>query len=87
MLRSANPSYLRQLRDAATATDMELDLALLRLGVLAPVDLSAIRECLAWPGTELEPLQNGDGHRVIGVHADGHASAWIQPDGRVVLAA
>jgi len=86
MLRPANATCLRSLRRAASATDAELDLALLRLGVLAPADLQAIRECLSWQSTTLEPLENRDGHRVIGIYVDGHPAAWIHHDGRVAIA-
>ena len=83
MLRPATPTALSALRSAAQASDLDLDLALLRLDVLAPAALDEIRDALTRPGVSLSATTNGDGHRVIEITV-GHAKvALIHHDGRV----
>lgn len=84
MLRRATPECLQRLLDAATATDLELDLALLRIGILSPLDLAPIRDWLIRPAIRLRALVNADGHRVVAVIVGDEPAAWIQPDGEVI---
>ncbi|MDJ0769521.1 MAG: hypothetical protein QNJ12_12035 [Ilumatobacter sp.] len=74
------------LRRAAAASDRDLDAALLRVGVLAPLDLEPIRAWLTAPSTRLEALANRDGHRVIAVRRHGRCVAWVHHDGSLVTA-
>jgi hypothetical protein len=85
MLRPAGPDAMALLRDAAEATDAALDWALLRIGILAPVDLAAIRSVVRRPGADLIATANRDGHRIVEVVEDGCSVAWIHHDGRVVV--
>lgn len=71
------------LRAAATSDDAALDRALLRVGILAPVDLDAIRAALTRPGATLRATCNGDGHRIVEIIDHGHTVARIHPDGAV----
>lgn len=82
MLRPATHDQLLRLQAAACASDVELDAALVSLGVLPPLDLGPIRSCLQ-PGRELDAATNRDGHRVIVVRDQGMPVAWIHPDGSV----
>ena len=70
------------LRRACSGDDATLDLALLRLGILSPVDLSEIRALLTVPGTTLRATVNNDGHRIVEVVSPG-AVAQIHHDGRI----
>ena len=84
MLRSAGPDAMAMLRMAAHDTDAELDWALLRIGILAPVELQPIRSVVTRPAAELIATTNRDGHRVVEVVEDGCAVARIHHDGQVV---
>ena len=83
MLRHATPDALAQLLAAAVDVDRELDMALVRLGVLPPLDLSEIRSWLTLDGVGLRARTNADGHRVIEVVIERRTLADIQPDGSV----
>jgi hypothetical protein len=74
------------LRAAADSTDAALDWALLRIGILAPVDLTVIRSVVSRPATQLVATSNRDGHRVVEVIEDGCSVARIHHDGEVVVA-
>jgi hypothetical protein len=74
------------LRAAADGTDAALDWALLRIGILAPVDLSVIRSVVSRPAAQLVATSNRDGHRVVEVIEDGCSVARIHHDGEVVVA-
>jgi len=74
-------------RAAAHGTDAALDWALLRIGILAPVDLTAIRSIVRRPAAELVASANRDGHRIVEIVEDGCSVARIHHDGRVVVAA
>lgn len=76
---------MAMLRDAARDTDAELDWALLRIGILAPVELSEIRSLVVRPDTALVATTNRDGHRIVEVVADGCSVARIHHDGQVVV--
>ena len=73
-------------RAAADSTDAALDWALLRIGILAPVDLTVIRSVVSRPATQLVATSNRDGHRVVEVIEDGCSVARIHHDGEVVVA-
>ena len=53
------------------------------MGVLPPVDLSAIRATLAEPGIRLASRHNPDGHSIVEVLRDGKPSVLIHHDGRI----
>jgi len=74
------------LRAAADSTDAALDWALLRIGILAPVDLTVIRSVVNRPAAQLVASSNRDGHRVVEVIEDGCSIARIHHDGEVVVA-
>jgi hypothetical protein len=74
---------LAALRRACSGDDATLDLALLRLGILSPVDLSEIRALLNVPGTTLQATVNGDGHRIVEVVTPAAVVAQIHHDGRI----
>lgn len=77
---------MTEVRSAATGTDAELDLALLRVGVFAPLDLEPIRRWLIRTDVAIEARANRDGHRVLAI-VEGHRTvAWVHPDGQVVTA-
>ena len=78
---------MTMLRSAAGSTDAALDWALLRIGILAPVDLTVIRSVVSRPAAELVPTTNRDGHRIVEVVEDGYSVARIHHDGQVVVAA
>lgn len=83
MLRPPSPTALADLRAAAASSDADLDLALLRLGVLAPARLDEIRSILDRPGVSLAAAANSDGHRIIEIRLDGHPTALLHHDGRL----
>ncbi|HEY5664660.1 MAG TPA: hypothetical protein VLA10_09275 [Ilumatobacter sp.] len=83
MLRPASPSALQRLTRNVHAADRELDSALLGLGVLPPLDLTAIRACLSIPNGRLVADQNRFGHRLLHVLVDDRVFASIHHDGRV----
>lgn len=85
MLRSATPGALLRLANAATASDRELDAALIELGVLPPLDLEQIRVCVQRAPTGLIAGTNADGHRLLTVVDGDRPLGWIHHDGRVVL--
>jgi hypothetical protein len=87
MLRPAGPDALAMLRAAAHGTDAALDWALLRLGILAPVDLYSIRSVVAQPATQLIATTNRDGHRIVEIVESGCPVARIHHDGQVVVVA
>lgn len=86
MLRPATREALDQLRCAATGSDVELDIALSRLGILPPLDLEPIRGCLLHPSVAIVAEANRDGHRRLALHDRYGAVAWINHDGSVVAA-
>ena len=69
---------------AATISDAALDLALLRVDILAPADLSPIRELITLPNAVLRATSNADGHRIINVYRYGTLVGQIHHDGRVL---
>jgi len=77
---------LVKLRTAAGSTDAALDWALLRIGILAPVDLTVIRSVVTRPAAELIASTNRDGHCIVEVVEDGCSVARIHHDGQVVAA-
>jgi hypothetical protein len=83
MLRTIGVAELDALLTAAALSDLDLDLALLRIDVFAPADLDEIRALLQRPGVSLEATSNRDGHRIIEVHENGHRAALVHHDGRV----
>ena len=85
MLRPVGPDAMTMLRSAAHDSDAALDWALLRIGILAPVELDAIRAMVTRPAVELLATTNRDGHRIVEVIEDGHAVARIHHDGQVVV--
>lgn len=84
MLRPATPDDIDRLRHAAFDSDRELDTALVRLGILPPLDLTAIRSWLTIRDVDLRPTANCDGHRIVEVALGGRVVARIHNDGRVV---
>lgn len=72
------------LRAAASASDAVLDLALLRIGILAPADLDEIRALISRPAALLQPSTNADGHRIVDVIERNRSIAQIHHDGRVL---
>ena len=58
MLRPIGPDDLMSLRAAATIGDAAFDLALLRVGILAPAELDEIRSLVLHPTACLEPTRN-----------------------------
>lgn len=84
MLRPATPESLDRLRRAADDIDRELDTALTCLGILPPLELQPIRDCLRQPSTVLVAEVNRDGHRLLSVRNRHGVVAWIHHDGRVV---
>jgi hypothetical protein len=87
MLRPIGPDDLMSLRAASTIGDAALDLALLRVGVLAPADLDEIRSLLQRTSATLEPTRNAEGHLIIDVYERGSLIARLHHDGQVVHAA
>jgi hypothetical protein len=84
MLRPASPEAIDRLRRAACDVDRELDTALTCIGILPPLDLQPIRECLLTPSTVVVAETNRDGHRLLSVRDRHGVVAWIHHDGRVV---
>lgn len=84
MLRPATPEAIERLRRAANDVDRELDTALTCVGILPPLDLGPIRECLSEPSTVVVAETNHDGHRLLSVRDRHGVVAWIHHDGRVV---
>ena len=84
MLRPASRDSLERLRRAASDADRELDMALTCLGILPPLDLQPIRDCLLQPSTVIVAETNRDGHRLLSVRDRHGVVAWIHHDGRVV---
>lgn len=87
MLRPAGPDAMALLRTAAHGTDAALDWALLRIGILAPVDLTVIRSIVVRPAAQLVATANRDGHRIVEIVENGCSVARIHHDGQVVVAA
>jgi hypothetical protein len=85
MLRPVAPDAMAMLRAAAGGTDAALDWALLRIGILAPVDLTAIRSVVGRPSVELVATCNRDGHRIVEIVEDDCSIARIHHDGQVVV--
>ena len=83
MLRWIGPDELMALRRAATISDAALDLALLRVGILAPADLDEVRDVLLRPAVCLEPTRNCDGHLIIDIVERGDLIAQLHHDGRL----
>ena len=84
MLRPASREALDRLRRAAVDGDRELDSALTGVGVLPPLELQPIRECLLTPSTVIVAETNRDGHLLLSVRDRHGVVAWIHHDGRVV---
>ena len=84
MLRPASTESLDRLRRAASDDDRALDTALACIGILPPLELQPIRECLLQPSTVLVAETNRDGHRLLSVRDRNGVVAWIHHDGRVV---
>lgn len=87
MLRSVGPDELMSLRRAADLDDAALDLALLRVGVLAPANLDEIRSLLRRPCACLEPTRNAEGHVIVDVVERGELIARMHHDGHVTYLA
>ena len=87
MLRAAGPDAMALVRAAAGRSDAVLDWALLRIGILAPLDLTAIRSVVGRPSAVLIATANADGHRIVEVVEDGYPVARIHHDGQVVVMA
>jgi hypothetical protein len=83
MLRPIGPDDLMSLRAAATIGDAAFDLALLRVGILAPAELDEIRSLVLHPTACLEPTRNSDGHLIIDVVERGELIAKLHHDGQV----
>ena len=83
MLRPATSDALERLIASASDVDCELDMALVRLGILPPLDLAEIRSWLTLDDVVVRARSNGDGHRVIDVVVERRVVASIQPDGTV----
>lgn len=83
MLRPPSPEALTALLSAACSHDVDLDLALLRLGVLAPAHLGEIRDALCRSDVALAATQNGDGHRIIEINVGDAPMALLHHNGRV----
>ena len=84
MLRPASREALDRLWRAAVDGDRELDSALTGVGVLPPLELQPIRECLLTPSTVIVAETNRDGHRLLSVRDRHGVVAWIHHDGSVV---
>jgi hypothetical protein len=74
---------MSSLRAAATISDAALDLALLRVDILAPADLTPIRALVTRPDVVLRAITNRDGHRIVEVSQHGAVVGQIHHDGRV----
>ena len=85
MLRPATSDALDRLIASAFDVDRELDMALVRLGVLPPLDLSVIRSWLTLDRVGVRARANADGHRVIEVLVERRVVASIGPDGTVAV--
>lgn len=84
MLRPAPSEALDRLRLAASDGDREFDAALSCVGILPPLELQPIRDCLLTPATVIVAETNRDGHRQLSVRDRHGVVAWIHHDGRVV---
>ncbi len=85
MLRPACRHTIDELLVAAHRNDRDLDLALLRVGVLAPADLDRIKTVLTIDGVSLRAAVNADGHCVIEVWRAGESFAHLHHNGEVDL--
>lgn len=85
MLRPACRRTVDELLVAAHRSDRDLDLALLRVGVLAPADLGQITAVLTTVGVSLRAAVNADGHCVIEVWRTGKPFAHLRHNGEVDL--
>jgi hypothetical protein len=85
MLRPACRHTIDELLVAAHRSDRDLDLALLRVGVLAPADLDQIKAVLTSDGVSLRAAVNADGHCVIEVWRAGEPFAHLHHNGEVDL--
>ena len=85
MLRPAYTQTIDELIAAAHRSDGDLDLALLRVGVLAPADLSPIRAVLTLDGVSLRPAVNADGHCAIELWRGGERFGHLHHNGQVDL--
>jgi hypothetical protein len=83
MLRLAPADAVHDLLAAARRSDRELDLCLLRVGVLAPADLSGIKTVLSLAGVTLRPAARDDGHCMIEVSRNGRRIAYVHHDGTI----
>jgi len=85
MLRPACRHTIDELLAAAHCNDRDLDLALLRVGVLAPADLDRIKTVLTTAGVSLRAAANAHGHCVIEVWRTGKPFAHLLHNGEVDL--
>jgi len=85
MIGPARPEALDRLRRSAGRGDRDLDAALLRLGVLPPLDLEPIRRWLDAEGVRLVAASNADGHRIIEFVIANRVAARVHHDGTVVV--
>ncbi len=74
---------MTDLRHAASGSDRDLDMALLRIGVLAPADLGEIRSVVDRDGVVLKASANEYGHAIVVVLEHGQIAAFVHHDGRV----
>jgi hypothetical protein len=72
-----------ELRRAVSGSDRQLDLVLLRIGVLAPADLGEIRSVIDRDGVVLKATTNEYGHAIVMVLEHGQIAAFVHHDGRV----
>ncbi len=74
---------MTELRRAASGSDRQLDLVLLRIGVLAPADLDEIRTVIDRDEVVLKATTNEYGHAIVIVLEQGEVAALIHHDGRI----
>jgi hypothetical protein len=71
------------LHTAALNSDAALDLALMRIGILAPADLGEIRMLLTRPNVTLQATCNRYGHCIVEIVEDDETIAELHHDGRL----
>ena len=71
------------LHAAALNSDAALDLALMRIGILAPADLGEIRSLLTRPAVTLRATSNRWGHCIVEVVEQDEPIAEVHHDGRL----
>jgi len=85
MLRPACRQSIDELLVAAHGSDRDLDLALLRVGVLAPAELGPIKAVLTLDGIALQAAVNSDGHCAIEVLRAGELLGCLHHNGDIDL--